>query len=49
MQTPKAEAERLVKIGVLKKVNSSEWAAPTFIVPKKDGSARFIQYQTFKN
>jgi len=42
MQTLKAEVERLVKIGVLKKVNRSEWAAPTFIIPKKDGSVRFI-------
>jgi len=42
VQTPKAEVEPLVKIGVLKKVNRSEWAAPTFIVPKKDGSVRFI-------
>jgi len=42
MQTLKAEAERLVKTGVLKKVNRSEWAAPTFVIPKKDGSARFI-------
>jgi len=42
MQTLKAKVERLVKMGVLKKVNRSEWAAPTFIIPKKDGSARFI-------
>jgi len=42
VQTLKAEVERLVKIGVLKKVNHSEWAAPTFIIPKKDGSVRFI-------
>jgi len=42
MHTLKANAERLVKIGVLKKVNRSEWAAPTFVIPKKDGSARFI-------
>ena len=42
MQTLKAEVERLVQIGVLKKVNRSEWAAPTFIIPKKDGSVRFI-------
>jgi len=42
MQTLKAEVERLVKIGVLKKVSRSEWAAPTFVIPKKDGSVRFI-------
>jgi len=33
IQTLKAEVERLVKIGVLKKVNCSEWAAPTFMHP----------------
>jgi len=42
MQTLKAEVDCLVKIGVLKKVNRSEWAAPTFVIPKKDGSVRFI-------
>jgi len=42
MQTLKAEVERLVKIGVLKKVNHSQWAAPTFVIPEKDGSVRFI-------
>jgi len=31
VQTLKAEVERLVKIGVLKKVNRSEWAAPAFM------------------
>ena len=36
------EVERLCKAGVFKKVNHSEWAAPTFIIPKKDGSVRFI-------
>jgi len=41
-QSLKAEVERLVKIGVLKKVNRSEWAAPTFTIHKKDGSVRFI-------
>jgi hypothetical protein len=41
-QTLRHEVERLCKIGVLKKVNRSEWAAPTFIIPKKDGSVRFI-------
>jgi len=37
MQTLKAEVERIVKLGALKKVNPSEWAAPTFILPEKDG------------
>ena len=36
------EVERLCQAGVLRKVNCSEWAAPTFIIPKKDGSVRFI-------
>ena len=40
--TLKAEVERLCTIGVLKRVNRSEWGAPTFIIPKKDGSVRFI-------
>ena len=38
----KTKVERLVKIGVLKKVNRSEWAAPSFIIPKKDKTVRFI-------
>jgi len=41
-QTLKQEVERLVRLGVLKKVNRSEWAAPTFIIPKKDQTVRFI-------
>ena len=36
------EVERLCQLGVLKKVNRSQWAAPTFVIPKKDGSVRFI-------
>jgi hypothetical protein len=36
------EVDRLCKEGVLKKVNRSEWAAPTFAIPKKDGSIHFI-------
>ena len=36
------EVQRLVNIGVLKKVNHSEWGAPSFIIPKKDGRVRFI-------
>ena len=38
----KREVDRLCQIGVLKKVNRSEWAAPTFLVPKKDQTVRFI-------
>ena len=40
--TLRMEVDRLVQIGVLKKVNRSEWAAPSFIIPKKDGTVRFI-------
>ena len=38
----KIEVDRLCKLGVLKRVNRSEWAAPTFLIPKKDGTVRFI-------
>ena len=41
-ETLRMEVERLVEIGVLKRVNRSEWAAPSFIIPKKDGTIRFI-------
>ena len=40
--TLKLEIERLEKLGVIRKVNNSEWAAPTFIIPKKDGTVRFL-------
>ena len=33
--TVKREIEQLIERGVLKRVNRSQWAAPTFIVPKK--------------
>jgi hypothetical protein len=38
----KHEIERDVKLGVLKRCSDSEWAAPTFIIPKKNGAVRFI-------
>ena len=41
-QTLKTEVRRLEKIGVLRRVNRSEWAAPTFVIPKKDGKVRFV-------
>jgi hypothetical protein len=36
------DVDRLVEIRVLKKVNHSEWAALSFIIPKKDDTVRFI-------
>jgi hypothetical protein len=40
--TLKIELECLTKAGVLKKVNQSQWAAPTFQIPKKDATTQFI-------
>jgi hypothetical protein len=39
--TLKHEIEQLVSLGILKRC-SSEWAAPTFIIPKKNGTVRLI-------
>ena len=36
------ELNRLINIGVLKHKNNSKWAAPTFIIPKKNGTVWFI-------
>ena len=36
------EVDRLCQIGVLKKQNESEWAAGAFIIPKTNGTVRFI-------
>ena len=38
----KREVDRLQKIGVLMPNPNSEWAAPSFAIPKKDGTIRFI-------
>ena len=43
-QTFRMEVDQLCKVRLLKKVNRSEWAAPTFIIPKKDNTVRFISY-----
>ena len=36
------EINRLVGIGVMKRQSSSQWASPTFIIPKKDITVRSI-------
>ena len=41
-ETLKIEVNTLVNIGGLKRKNNSEWAAPTFIISKKNGTVRFI-------
>jgi hypothetical protein len=41
-ETFRKELLRLVDIGVLTPVQDSEWGTPVFIIPKKDGTVRFI-------
>ena len=41
-ETLTIEVDRLANIGVSKCKNNSEWAAPTFIIPKKNKIVRFI-------
>ena len=48
-ETLKKELVRLCKIGVLKKCSNSVWASPTFIIPKKNGTVRFISDFRFVN
>ncbi len=36
------EAERLCELGVLERQPASEWALPSFIIPKKDKTVRFL-------
>ena len=41
-ETFKKELDRLEQLGVLERVQQSEWGTPTFIIPKKDNKVRFI-------
>jgi hypothetical protein len=36
------EVERLCQLGVLERQPASEWASPSFIIPKKDKTIRFL-------
>ena len=40
--TFKQELDRLEALRVIKKVNRSQWGAPTFLITKKDSTVRFI-------
>ena len=40
--TLKLEVERLRSIVVIEKQSDSEWGSPTFILPKKEGTVRFL-------
>jgi RNase H-like domain found in reverse transcriptase/Reverse transcriptase (RNA-dependent DNA polymerase)/Integrase zinc binding domain len=42
LATTRKEIDRLESIGVLKRNYESEWAAPTFIQPKKTGDVRIL-------
>jgi len=41
-QVTKNEIKRLESLGILTPVKASQWAAPTFIIPKKDNTVRLI-------
>ncbi len=38
------EIKRLCKLGVLERESASEWALPSFIIPKKDKTVHFLSY-----
>ena len=38
----KQKLDRLKYLKIINKVNRSQWGAPTFLIPKKDSTVRFI-------
>ena len=42
--TLKKEVNRLIKIGIFKKINNPQWVDPSFIIPKINGTVRFISH-----
>ena len=42
VETTKKEIQRLCNLGVLKWQDDSEWALPTFIIPKKDNTVHVV-------
>jgi hypothetical protein len=43
VETTKREVQTLSDLGVLKWQDDSEWALPTFIIPKKDNMVRVVR------
>jgi len=41
-ETLKTELKRLCEIGVLRKCSNSPWGSLTFVIPKKNGTVRFV-------
>ncbi len=41
-ETIMKEVERLYQLGVLERQPASEWASPSFIIPKKDKTVHFL-------
>jgi hypothetical protein len=41
-ETIRKEVERLCKLGVSERQPASEWASPSFIIPKKDKTVHFL-------